>query len=364
MGVCASDEAAHHAAEKKDIAGQARQVQHQPMVMKLVLVGPEQSGKSTLMKQLLRIHRGGMDQKKRKNFLEPVNRDIMSSMEILLEKVEKYGANDAKLLYAPDLIGEVKRFREYLDEHAGGTIDASIGVIISNIWKDAGIQRCLHTVNDAEYEINDSACYFFENTFRICRKEYTPSTDDVIRVRSRTTGIYQESFEHDGHTYQLVDLGGQRSERRKWKSCFAKGDVNAVLFLAAISGFNIMVKEDRSITQIEEAYHLFQRFTSEKETSGIAVILFLNKYDIFTEKIKTVDITDCPLLKDFKGDCRDAEEAAVYIEGIFEKVREGKDKQWFCHFTDATNEELMKDVFWDIKEYVLHLSLLRAGLLI
>lgn len=36
--------------------------------------------------------------------------------------------------------------------------------------------------------------------------------------------------------YSLVDVGGQRSERRKWMHCF--DDVKAIVFLVGLSGYH------------------------------------------------------------------------------------------------------------------------------
>jgi guanine nucleotide-binding protein subunit alpha len=41
----------------------------------------------------------------------------------------------------------------------------------------------------------------------------------------------------------MFDVGGQRSERKKWIHCFE--DVTALLFLAAISGYDQVLVEDR-----------------------------------------------------------------------------------------------------------------------
>ena len=43
-------------------------------------------------------------------------------------------------------------------------------------------------------------------------------------------------------TVRVVDVGGQRSERRKWISCF--DDVRAVLFVCALSGYDMTLFED------------------------------------------------------------------------------------------------------------------------
>ena len=43
-------------------------------------------------------------------------------------------------------------------------------------------------------------------------------------------------------TFRVVDVGGQRSERRKWIQCF--DDVRAVLFVCALSGYDMTLYED------------------------------------------------------------------------------------------------------------------------
>ena len=45
--------------------------------------------------------------------------------------------------------------------------------------------------------------------------------------------------------YRMFDVGGQRSERRKWIHCFE--DVRAILFVAALSGYDMTLCEDASV---------------------------------------------------------------------------------------------------------------------
>lgn len=40
----------------------------------------------------------------------------------------------------------------------------------------------------------------------------------------------------------MIDVGGQRSERKKWIHCFE--NVNAILFITAMSEFNMVLEED------------------------------------------------------------------------------------------------------------------------
>jgi hypothetical protein len=41
----------------------------------------------------------------------------------------------------------------------------------------------------------------------------------------------------------MVDVGGQKSERRKWIHCFQ--DVTSILFLVSLSGYDQCLVEDR-----------------------------------------------------------------------------------------------------------------------
>ena len=64
------------------------------------------------------------------------------------------------------------------------------------------------------------------------------------RVRAKTTGISETLFEEKGAglTYRVLDVGGQRSERRKWASCFE--DVTSIIFVVALSDYNASIIED------------------------------------------------------------------------------------------------------------------------
>jgi guanine nucleotide-binding protein subunit alpha len=75
-------------------------------------------------------------------------------------------------------------------------------------------------------------------------KDYIPSDQDILRARLRTTGITETIFETGPLTYRMFDVGGQRSERKKWIRVF--DGVNVVLFLVALSGYDHVLVEDRN----------------------------------------------------------------------------------------------------------------------
>lgn len=71
-----------------------------------------------------------------------------------------------------------------------------------------------------------------------------PTDQDILRARLRTTGISETIFDLGSLTYRMFDVGGQRSERKKWIHVF--DNVQVVLFLVAISGYDQVLVEDRN----------------------------------------------------------------------------------------------------------------------
>lgn len=46
-------------------------------------------------------------------------------------------------------------------------------------------------------------------------------------------------------TYRMFDVGGQRSERKKWIHCFE--GVTCIIFIAALSAYDMVLVEDDEV---------------------------------------------------------------------------------------------------------------------
>ena len=77
---------------------------------------------------------------------------------------------------------------------------------------------------------------------------YLPTDQDVLRSRVKTTGITETHFKIGELNYKLFDVGGQRSERKKWIHCFE--NVTAIIFLVAISEYDQLLYEDQNVVSI------------------------------------------------------------------------------------------------------------------
>lgn len=86
----------------------------------------------------------------------------------------------------------------------------------------------------------------------------------------------------------MYDVGGQRNERKKWIHCF--DEVTAVIFVAAISEYDQVLYEDNTQNRLVEAINLFEEICNSRWFEKTSMILFLNKRDLFEDKIAIKDI--------------------------------------------------------------------------
>lgn len=71
---------------------------------------------------------------------------------------------------------------------------------------------------------------FYDQIDNLWSPGYKPSDQDIIRCRAKTTGIVETTFHLGNLTYRMFDVGGQRSERKKWYAMFARKKKKKVKF--------------------------------------------------------------------------------------------------------------------------------------
>ncbi|KAL7982789.1 hypothetical protein Chor_005192 [Crotalus horridus] len=202
---------------------------------------------------------------------------------------------------------------------------------------------------------------------RIAHISYIPTQQDVLRTRVKTTGIVETHFTFkDLHFkdffwlffYRMFDVGGQRSERKKWIHCFE--GVTAIIFCVALSDYDLVLAEDEEMNRMHESMKLFDSICNNKWFTDTSIILFLNKKDLFEEKIKRSPLTIC--YPEYPGS-NTYEEAAAYIQCQFEDLNKRKDtKEIYTHFTCATDTKNVQFVFDAVTDVIIKNNLKDCGL--
>ncbi|KAH7698585.1 Guanine nucleotide binding protein (G-protein), partial [Aphelenchoides avenae] len=111
---------------------------------------------------------------------------------------------------------------------------------IKALWQTKVIQEVYE--RRSEIQLLDCAKYFLDDLDRLYSVDYCPTVDDVLNARVVTHGVHELRYPYGDHEFRIVDVGGQRSERRKWISVF--DNVNAVFFVAAMSEYDQVMMED------------------------------------------------------------------------------------------------------------------------
>jgi len=227
--------------------------------------------------------------------------------------------------------------------------------IVKRIWSDPGIQQAF--LQNSQFQLLDSAKYYLDKVDTLIDDKYVPTDDDILRSRSKTTGIIETEF-HVGKThFRMTDVGGQRSERKKWMHCFQ--DVTAVIFCDAISSYDQKLDEDNTTNRMQESLRLFNQICNNKWFNDTSIILFLNKKDVFQDKVKIINIDIC--FPEYKGK-QNFEEASKYIQDKFVDQNENPNKKVYPHVTCATDTNNMKHVFNAVKNIILQEAIGDSGL--
>lgn len=89
---------------------------------------------------------------------------------------------------------------------------------------------------------------FFNSLDRLFTPGWLPDNQDMLHSRLRTTGITETLFELGQLNFRMMDVGGQRSERKKWIHCFE--GVQCLLFMVALSGYDQSLLEDQNAVSL------------------------------------------------------------------------------------------------------------------
>lgn len=211
---------------------------------------------------------------------------------------------------------------------------------IEVLWQSPTIQVVWR--QRAAKNINDSHRSFLTDVKRISSPNYIPTEDDVLKARLRTTQVVVERYNIEGINFEIFDVGGQRTERRKWINCF--NDVNAVIFVAALSEYDQKLAEAKTQNRMVEALNLFGSIVKNAYFEKTPIMLFLNKKDIFAEKIQHSDIGKVDFFNDYGGPPDDFDYGVLYFIQKFEEQLEGEFNDNFIHVTNATDTTGMEFV--------------------
>jgi len=327
--------------------------------IKLLLLGTAESGKSTFVKQMRIIHGDGYSKDEKQKYATIISRNIIVALQSLIRAIntlqipysDSTTEENAESVLSIDFTKIASPGNGYRSLQCSQMMET-----IKALWKDRAFRRCCE--DQDEYHISDSISYYLSRLDRISREEYIPTDQDILRCRIPTSGVTEYSFDIHFRHFRLVDVGGQKTERRKWIHCFE--GVTSVLFLAALSDYNEKcqilreneTEPEKGQNRLDISISLFKIIKHNPWFQNSSMILFLNKKDLFEEKINSVDLTEH--WPEYEGGPRNAIAARNFIQDKFcEKVDDNDNTTVYSHFTCATDTNNMRFVFESVRNTIL-----------
>lgn len=307
----------------------------------LLLLGAGESGKSTLFKQIELIWGNGYTLEQRSSYISSIRRNVVECMRNLCRGSETLDLPVAKELQSH------KQSILLMDVESPLTIDHVLVKKWDMLWDDSGIQAVYERRN--EIQLLDNCVYLFSRLGDISQPEYLPSDEDILRCRVRTTGIVESCFQIGDSVLRIVDVGGQKSERKKWIRCFA--GVTAVVYVVSLSSYDLLLYEDNETNRLDESLNLFDQISNNTWLKDKPIVLFLNKSDVLEEKLGSSPFSK--YRPDFTGVDSDFDAIVDHVAELFMKRNGNPSRSIFQHITCATQTDNVQTVFRAVKEIVL-----------
>jgi guanine nucleotide-binding protein G(i) subunit alpha len=320
-----------------------------------LFLGAGESGKSTVVKQMKIIHSGGFKSQEIAEYRRDVFRNVSEGMQQILHSMTlipvRFHRNIAK---------RSERHAQYilnndLDWSAMDQLPPEFVVAIKFLWLESGLKLTFDKFMHFSYVI-DSAAYFCDEIDRIGQAGYVPNATDILKARSKTTGITEYDFFSGPHHFKMLDVAGQRSERKKWIHSFE--NVTTLIFCVALSEYDQFLVEDESQNRLMESFRLFEDIVNSRWFFHTSIVLFLNKKDVFRKKLKYNPLSR--YLADYTGG-DNFEAASLFIRDKFLQLNQNHLKI-YPYLTCATDTENINMVFAAVKETILANALRESGM--
>eukprot|EP01084_Bolivina_argentea_P145519 255048_1 len=230
----------------------------------ILFLGAGGAGKSTVFKQLRHIHGQGFSEKDKLEFRTHIHNQVITQMKAALQiyidwhhriqqkerqangvelgeddddELSFFDDHDLILQSAPmseDAMKAADALMTYNYDRQTGLLDADITKSIQLLWAEPLIREIYDKRNVTCIET--STAHFWDAMDVISENRYLPTNDDIMLCRVQTTGLHEMGFTIKDDTFKVIDVGGQRSQRRKWIHCFE--NVTALIFVAALSEYD------------------------------------------------------------------------------------------------------------------------------
>lgn len=319
---------------------------------RILIVGTSNSGKSTLYRQMQIINTAGFSREERKMYKDIIIDNINDCLSLILDQMEG--------LIKPEAINMVEEFLliSSADKwELSSSEKARILRLSQELWQLPSVKNSFKE-HRSMLECPESIEFLLNELDDIAKENSLPTNQQILHCRLKTTGVREMNFVYDNGIIRMIDVGGQRSERRKWLFLF--DDIEVLLFCVAVDEYDMVLREDGGTNALEESLAVFRSLINSCWFKSTTIVIFMNKIDLLEKKIKQSNVKDT--FADFTGDPHCSVDVIEFIKQKYLKCDKQENRRIFSFPTCATDTDNISRVSRVCFDSVLNRHLAMTGL--
>ncbi|KAJ7681133.1 guanine nucleotide binding protein, alpha subunit [Mycena rosella] len=252
------------------------------------------------------------------------------------------------------------------------------------LWGDPRVRDVLRR---RKIRLEEGPGFFLDDLERVTGRDYLPTDDDVLRARLKTVGVSEYTFEMEvassretGTEWRIVDVGGTRyvpalarepvarrltgfGRAATWVPFF--DDVDAIIFLAPISGFDEVLAEDRTVNRLEDSVLLWRALCANPLLASVDLVLFLNKCDLLERKLAS-GVKLARYVRSYADRENSVEAISTYLRSKFSAIHREyspSPRKFYAFCTSVTDTATTGGIIASVRDMVVRQHLKQSKLL-
>ncbi|KAL9084905.1 MAG: hypothetical protein Q9165_007858 [Trypethelium subeluteriae] len=253
-----------------------------PSLIKILHLGPSESGKSTLMKLWKLLFEGKYSREARESFKGIIFSNIVQSMRTILEAMESLGIpleHESREHHVHTVFMQPVRMDN-------DSLPEGLGTALKDLWTDEGV-RIAYSRRD-EYQLIDCIAHYLDEIDRIAANGYLPNDRDIISAYASTREVTETTFQklYSGRLCELrfFDVGGQRWQRKEWIRC--SDNVDIVFFIVDCCCYDRLLFEE-TVNRMQETLTIWNSIVNSRwfPLNRSRFVLLFTKVDQIESKL-------------------------------------------------------------------------------
>ncbi|KAJ4914279.1 Extra-large guanine nucleotide-binding protein 2 [Raphanus sativus] len=302
------------------------------MLNKLLLIGEEKCGATTIYKQARSLYKVPFPEEERERIKFVIQTNLYAYLAMVLEAYEEEERNnnsqssdqtdETSAKTVSSINPRLKHFSDWLlKEKEEGNLkifpasSRENAQTVAELWRVPAIQATYKRLRDT---LPRNAVYFLGRILEISRAEYNPSEMDILQAEglscieglscvefSFPSTAQEDSldidYQHDPKMkYQLIRLN-PRSLGENWKLLEMFEDADLVIFCVSLTDYGEYIEDSDGVlvNKMIANKQLFESMVTHPILANKRFLLVLTKFDLLEEKIEEVPLRTCEWFQDF-----------------------------------------------------------------